>query len=88
MPRQTFDLDIEPTHGQPASYRARPVNVDDGLEDIMRVRRIGGERLPTASYALRPNLNLFFCMTMEKRDRYYLSSVIYTPADDTPSILI
>ena len=32
--RLAFDLDIEATHRQPASCRARPVNVDDGLEDI------------------------------------------------------
>ena len=54
--RQTFDLDIESTHGQPASCRARPMNVDDGLEDIRWGRRLGGEWSPTASYALLPNL--------------------------------
>ena len=36
--RQAFDLDIEATHCQPASCRARPVNVDDGLEDIRWIR--------------------------------------------------
>ena len=30
--RLAFDLDIDATHRQPASCRARPVNVDDGLE--------------------------------------------------------
>ena len=36
--RQAFDLDIEATHGQRDSCRARPVNVDDGLEDIRWIR--------------------------------------------------
>ena len=54
--RQTFDLDIESTHGQPASCRAKPVNVDDGLDDIGWIRDLGDERLPAASYALVPNL--------------------------------
>ena len=31
--QQAFDLDIESTDGPPASCWARPVNVDDGLED-------------------------------------------------------
>ena len=76
---------MKPTHDQPASYRARPLNVNDGLEDIMWIRCPGGERLPTASYALCPNLKklrYFFCL--EKRDQDFLSSVFYTPADDTP----
>ena len=54
--RYAFDLDIEATHGQPGSYRARPVNVDDGLEDIRWIRGPGGEKLPAASNALLPNL--------------------------------
>ena len=49
---QAFDLDIEATHGQPGSCRARPVNVDDSLEDIRGIRGLGGEKLPAASYAL------------------------------------
>ena len=32
------------------------MNVDDGLEDIRRIRSLGGEKLPAASYALFPNL--------------------------------
>ena len=51
------------------------------------IRCLGGERFPTASYALRPNLNLLF-FRLEKRDRVLLSSVFYTPANDTPSISI
>ena len=57
MRRWTFDLDIKLTHGQTASYWARPVNIDDGLEVIMWTRCLGGDRFPTASHALRPNLN-------------------------------
>ena len=53
---KTFDLDIGATHGQPASCRARPVKVEDGLEDIRWTRGLGGEKLPAASYALLPNL--------------------------------
>ena len=58
------DLDIEATHGQPGSCRARPVNVDDDLEDIRWIRGLGGEKLPAASYALLPNpkKDLFFAI--------------------------
>ena len=88
MRRWTFDLDMELAHGQPASYWARPVSIDDGLEVIMWTRCVGGERLPTAAYALRTNLNKFFFCLREKRDREFLSFVFYTAADDTPSILM
>ena len=54
--RYAFDLDRESTHGQHASCRARPVNVDDSLEGIRWIRGLGGEKLPAASYALLPNL--------------------------------
>ena len=54
--RLAFDLDIEATHGQPGSCRARPVKVEDGPEDIRWIRGVGGEKLPAASYALLPNL--------------------------------
>ena len=47
-----FDLDIESTHGQPASCRARPVNIDDHLENSMWTHGVGGERLPAVSYVL------------------------------------
>ena len=50
------ELDIISTRGQPASCRARPISVDDSLEDIKWIRGLGGERLPAASYALLPNL--------------------------------
>ena len=62
--RLAFDLDIEATHRQPASCRARPVNVDDGLEDIRWIRGLGGEKLPAASNAFLSNLKkrLFFAI--------------------------
>ena len=77
--RQAFDLDIEATHGQPGSCRARPVNVDDGLEDIRWIRGLGGEKLPAASYALLPNLkkDLFFAIG---EGSTILSPVFYTAA--------
>ena len=76
--RYAFDLDIEATHGQPGSCRARPVNVDDGLEDIRWIRGLGGEKLPAASYALLPNLKkgLFFAIREGSRNfvAYFLHS--------------
>ena len=54
--RLAFDLDIEATHRQPATCRARPVNADDGLEDVRWIRGLGGGKLPTASYARPSNL--------------------------------
>ena len=71
MRRWTFDFDIDLliTHSEPASYWARPVNIDDGLEVIIWIRRLGGERLPTASYALRPNPNNFFFSPRSSSER-------------------
>ena len=74
-----FDLDIEATYGQPGSRRARPVNVDDGLEDIRCIRGLGGEKLPAASYSLLPNLKKGLFLPSE-RDREFLSPVFYTAA--------
>ena len=73
-----FDLDTETTHGQPASCRARPVNIDD-LQNSKRIHFLGGERLPVMSYAFCPNLKkcLFFAIGDGSR---FLSSVFYTPA--------
>ena len=63
MWRQTLDLGINSTHGQPVSCRARPMNVDDGLDHIRWIRGLGVERLPVASYILLPNREkgLFVC---------------------------
>ena len=69
---------MESTHGQPASCRARPMTVDDGLEDIRWIRGLGGEKLPAASYALLPNLKkgLFFAIREGSRNfvAYFLHS--------------
>ena len=42
----------------------RPVNVDDGLEDIRWIRGLGGEKLPAASYvppSPKPEKRPIFC---------------------------
>ena len=76
---KSFDLDIESNHGQPASCRARSMNVDHGLEDIWWTSELGGQRLPAASYARLPNLKkgLLFAIGEES---ITFSSVFYTPA--------
>ena len=53
--RHTFDLDTEYTHGQRASCRARPMNIDGDLRNFMWIHGLGGERLLVMSYALCPN---------------------------------
>ena len=62
-------IDVRSRHiTNPRSTRfvsARPVNIDDGLDVIMWIRCLGGERLPTASYALCPNLNKLFVSPTE-----------------------
>ena len=84
-------MDVRSRHRtSPRSTRfvlGKASDIDDGLKVIMWIRCLGGERLPTASYALRPNLNKLF-FASEKRDGDFLSFVFYTPADDTPSISI
>ena len=54
--RYSFDLGIESTHGQPASCRARPVLIDDHLENNVLIHGVGGEGLPAVSYALCSNV--------------------------------
>ena len=49
----------------------------DGVECIMCVRGLGGERLPAASYALHPNLKN--CFVPSRRGRYFFPSIVYTP---------
>ena len=91
--RYAFDLDIESTHGQPGSCRARPVNVDDGLEDIRWIRGLGGEKLLAASYSLHPNLKKrsnfchrrgigIFChlFSTQQRPNVFVSDVWPAPA--------
>ena len=69
---------MEPTHGQRASCRVKPVNVDDGLEGIMWVRCLGGVRLPTASYVLCPNLNKLFFSPREEGSRFFVACFLPT----------
>ena len=77
-PRYTFDLDIEPTRGQPASCRARTVNTDDHLENSMRIHPVRGERLPAASYALCSNVkNVSFLPSQRTR---FFAVYFYTRA--------
>ena len=78
--RWAFDLDIESTHGQPASCRARLVNVDDGLEDIMWTRGLGGEKLPAASYALLPNLKKGLFFAIGEGSRNFASCFLHSSA--------
>ena len=55
------------------------MSIDDGLEIIMWIRCLGGQRLPTASYALRPNLNkLFFSPRREERSRFSVVCFLHT----------
>ena len=71
--RLAFDLDIEATHRQPASCRARPVNVDDGLEDIRWIRGLGGEKLPAASNALLSNLKKGLFLAIREGSRFFIA---------------
>ena len=77
--RQAFDLDIEATHGQPGSCRARPVNVDDGLE-VIRWIRVGGEKLPAASYALLPNLKKGLLVAIGEGSTFFVAHFPHSSA--------
>ena len=76
--REAFDLDIESTHGQPCSCRARPVNVDDGLENIRWIRGLGGEKLPAASYALLPKRAYF--LPPERDREHFVAGFLHKSA--------
>ena len=62
------DRPLISTYNQPTANRfvsgKATVNVDDTPEYIRWIRRLGGEKLPAASYALLPNLKkgLFFAI--------------------------
>ena len=75
--RCTLDLDVQSNHGQPDSCRARPVKVDDGLEDVMWIRDLGGEGLHALSL-LHPHKKRLF--EQSERNRALFLSVFYTPA--------
>ena len=64
---------MEATHDQPGSCRARPVIADDDLEDIRWIRGVGGEELPTASYALLPNLKKVLCSSPKPEERPFFA---------------
>ena len=78
--RYPFDLDTEATHGQPGSCRARPVNVDDGLEDIRGIRGLGGEKLPAASNALLPNLKKSLFFAIGEGSRIFVACFLHSSA--------
>ena len=78
--RWTFDLDIESTHGQPASCWARPMNVDDGLEYIRWIRGLGGDKLPAASYALLPNLKKWLFIAIGEESRLFVVCLLHMSA--------
>ena len=90
----------ESTHGQPAPCRARPVNVDDGLEDVRWIRGLGSEKLRAASYALLSNLkkgllfatgegSTFFCrlFSTQQRPNVFASDAWPAPATHHPVVL-
>ena len=76
--RYTFDIDVESTHGQPASCRARPVNIDDDLQHSMGVRGLGGERMPAMSYALCPNFKKCQIFAIGAGSRFLVVCFLYT----------
>ena len=62
------------------SCRARPVNVDDGLEDIRWMRGLGGEKLPAASYALLPNLKKGLFLPSERDREFFVACFLHSSA--------
>ena len=76
-------IDVRPRHKtNPRSTRfvsgKAGKNIDDDLEDIMLIRSLGGERLPTASHALSPNLTLFFFVIYEEGPRLFVVHFLHT----------
>ena len=56
------------------------MNVDDDLEDVRPIRVLGAEKLPTASYALLPNLKKRSIYCHRRGTEISSSPVIYTAA--------
>ena len=87
--RYTFDLNIESTYGQPASCRARPVNIDD-LQNSKRIDFLGGQRLPVMSYAFCPNLKKCLIFAIGEESRIFFICFLYksgqTPGRCPPQI--
>ena len=78
--RAHVTIDLRSRHReQPASCRARPMNVDD-LEDIRWIRVVGGERWPAASYTVLPNLkkDLFLFFAIGEGLRFFVVCFLYT----------
>ena len=67
-------------HGQPTSCRARPVNVDDGLEDIRWIRGLGARTCPRGPTLFSPKPEFLFYFLPSERDRDFLWPVFYTAA--------
>ena len=78
--RYAFNLDIESTHGQTASCRTRPLNVDDDLEDIRWIRGLGGEKSLAASYALLPNLRKGLFFAIGEGSRFFVACFLHSSA--------
>ena len=78
--RQAFDPDIEATHVQPGSCRARPVNVVDGLGDIRWIRGLGGEKLPAAPNALLSNLKKGLLFAIGEGSRNFVACFLHSSA--------
>ena len=55
------------------------MNVDDGLDDIRRIRSLGGEKLPAASYALLPNLKCLF-FAIGEGSRIFVACFLHSSA--------
>ncbi|CAN0420811.1 unnamed protein product, partial [Laminaria digitata] len=89
-------------HGQPASCRARPVSIDDGLEGIMWIRGLEGRprrqplshRSSSQLLADTPVVNVplsswrttLRIFLPSERPRDILAHITQKPCDDRPSI--
>ena len=76
--RPSIYLDVESTHGQPASCRARPMNVNEGLGHIRWICGLGGERLPAASCALLPHLKNGLVLSIGEGSRLFGVCFLHT----------
>ena len=73
------DLDIESTHGQPASLRTRPVNLDDGLKYIRWIRGLGSEKFPRHPTFFSQTWKIYIYIAIGEGSTF-LSPVFYTAA--------
>ena len=78
--REASDLDIEASHGEPGSCRARPVNVDDGLEDMRWIPWSRGREVARGVLRSSPKPEKKTYFLPSERDRESLSPVFYTAA--------